>query len=129
MEYLMSPSIEQSASGLKQQKLNFYPYYIVTVSQHGNPSHLSHWGIQTDGDSILMYVTTIGETGKKNVVCLINLLSQSDTCQFISQYIDKKVTRLSLNFKEDKEGQFYHMPGRKELYYLQTVLMTNLPTA
>lgn len=66
----------------------------------------------------MIYVTVIGETGKKSVVYLIKLLPPSGTYQFISYYIGKNVTRLSLNFKEGKEGQSYHMPGRKKLDYL-----------
>lgn len=73
------------------------------------------------------YITIIGETGKKECSFLLKYLSQSNTCQFISHFIDKNVTRLSFNFKEDKEGQYYHMAGRKKLDYLQTALITNIP--
>lgn len=66
----------------------------------------------------MTYSPIIGEARRMNVAYLIKLLPKSDTCHFVLHYIRKHFTRLMLNFKEDKEGQTYHMAGRKELDYL-----------
>lgn len=83
-----------------------------------SPNHHSHLGIQADGCFILTYSPIIGEARRMNVAYLIKLLPKSDICHFVLHYIGKHFTRLMLNFKEDKEGQTYHMAGRKELDYL-----------
>lgn len=118
---LMLSCLEQSASDFKQQKLNFYP----AEDQCGSSGHPSHLGIQFHRGFICYHNWW---DRKKECSFLLKHLSQSNTCQFISHFIDKNITRLSFNFKEDKEGRSYHMAGRKKLDYLQTVLMTNIPT-